>query len=85
MLGLLELMASQGISEDEMYRTALLVNSYWFPETYINLARYFNSTGIPWDKVNPKEVLGADGCAGGGENGVDLQKNPVRDWNWNEV
>ncbi|MBI2047969.1 MAG: hypothetical protein HYT27_02420 [Parcubacteria group bacterium] len=34
MLGLLELMASQGVSEEKMYETALQVNSYWFPDTY---------------------------------------------------
>ncbi|MEK7125951.1 MAG: hypothetical protein AAB835_00485, partial [Patescibacteria group bacterium] len=33
MLGLLELMASQGVGEQDMYKTALAVNSYWFPET----------------------------------------------------
>src|SRR3989344_5788143 len=30
MLGLLELMASQGASEQDMWRAALAVNSYWF-------------------------------------------------------
>ena len=30
MLGLLELMASQGALEEEMYKQALAVNSYWF-------------------------------------------------------
>lgn len=33
MLGLLELMASQGVNEQDMMKTALVVNSYWFPET----------------------------------------------------
>jgi len=32
MLGLLELMASQGTSEDEMYQTARQMNSFWFPD-----------------------------------------------------
>ena len=31
MLGLLELMASQGVGEQDMKKTALTVNSYWFP------------------------------------------------------
>src|SRR3989338_8481557 len=31
MLGFLELMASQSVSEAEMYKAALMVNSYWFP------------------------------------------------------
>lgn len=33
MLALLELMASQGVSEKEMYKVAEKVNSYWFPES----------------------------------------------------
>ncbi len=59
MLGLLELMASQGASEDQMYKTALAVNSYWFPDTYRTIARYFQSKGTNWSSVNPAEVLGA--------------------------
>jgi hypothetical protein len=60
MLGLLELMTSQGVSEDEMYRAALKVNSFWFPETYVTIARYLESKGISWDKADPKTILGYD-------------------------
>ena len=60
MLGLLELMASQGVSEENMYRAALAVNSYWFPDTYLTIAKYYGSKGIPWKSVNPKEILGAN-------------------------
>lgn len=60
MLGLLELMAKNGASEREMYRVALLVNSYWFPQTYIDLATYFKEQGKDWNQVNPQTVLGAD-------------------------
>jgi len=58
MLGLLELMASQGIGEDEMYKIALQVNSYWFPDTYLTIAQYLELKGIDWDKAEPKELLG---------------------------
>ncbi len=58
MLGLLELMASQGVSEDEMYRVALEVNSFWFPDNYLTIARYLESKGISWDKADPKQILG---------------------------
>lgn len=34
MLGLLELMADQGFSEEEMYKAAEKVNLFWFPESY---------------------------------------------------
>src|SRR3990167_8349424 len=46
MLGLLELMASQGVSEEEMYKAALAINSYWFPDTYLTLAKYFEQRGV---------------------------------------
>lgn len=60
MLGLLELMASQGVSEKDMYKTALAVNSYWFPDTYLIIAEYMSGKGIDWEDVSPKEMLGAD-------------------------
>ncbi|KKS95952.1 hypothetical protein A3B05_03230 [Candidatus Giovannonibacteria bacterium RIFCSPLOWO2_01_FULL_43_160] len=58
MLGLLEIMASQGISEKEMYKTALQVNSFWFPEEYAAIARYFASKGQTLSAIDPKEILG---------------------------
>ncbi|MDP3957886.1 MAG: hypothetical protein Q8Q36_00270 [bacterium] len=59
MLGLLELMASQGVGEKEMWETALAVNSYWFPDTYLTIAAYMKEKrGVDWRRVNPKEVLG---------------------------
>ncbi|MEK7549214.1 MAG: hypothetical protein AAB496_01865 [Patescibacteria group bacterium] len=57
MLGLLELMASQGVLENDMYRVALMVNSYWFPDTYLTIAKYFQNRGIDWKDVDAKEVL----------------------------
>jgi len=59
MLGLLELMASQGATEDQMYQAALTANSYWFPDTYRTIARYFESKGTRWSAVDPREVLGS--------------------------
>jgi hypothetical protein len=60
MLGLLELLAAQGADEEEMYRVALQVNSYWFPDIYLTVAKYFEMQGISWNDVNPKEVLGRE-------------------------
>jgi len=58
MLGLLELMASQGVGEADMWKTALAVNSYWFPNNYMTIATYMKSKGIDWKDVTPQEVLG---------------------------
>lgn len=60
MLGLLELMASQGVSEQAIWKTALAVNSYWFPDTYLTIATYMIGKGVDWKDVNPQEILGAD-------------------------
>jgi hypothetical protein len=66
MLGLLELMASQGVSESDMWQTALAVNSYWFPDTYLTIATYMKNNGVDWKDVSPQEMLGADYSSGQG-------------------
>lgn len=66
MLGLLELMASSGVSEEKMYEVALRVNSYWFPQTYLDLATYFKEQGQEWSEVDPKIALSANYSSGQG-------------------
>lgn len=59
LLGLLQLGAAQGLTEDELYKEALAFNSFWFPDNYIQTALYFKVVkNIEWQDVNPKEVLG---------------------------
>ena len=59
LLGLLELAASQGASVDELYRTALIANSFWFPDYYAKTALYFSHFHRKsWNEVEPKLVLG---------------------------
>ncbi len=60
MLGLLELMAKNGANEQQMYDVALKVNSFWFPQTYIDLATYFKEQDQDWDQVDAKTALGAE-------------------------
>ena len=60
MLGLLELMASQGISEQEMYEAALQVNALWVLEEYSTIARYLASKNQTLWAADPKEILGRD-------------------------
>ncbi|MCA9371471.1 hypothetical protein KC726_01095 [Candidatus Woesebacteria bacterium] len=58
-LGLVELMVDQGFSDEAIYDAALAFNSYWFPQTYIDLAYYFETKqDTIWNKVDPKTVLG---------------------------
>jgi hypothetical protein len=61
LLGLLQLGAAQGLTEDELYREALAFNSFWFPHNYIQTALYFKAVkNTDWDKVNPKVIMGKD-------------------------
>lgn len=76
MLGLLELMASQGVSEQDMYKYALVVNSYWFPDTYVTIARYFKMRGVNWSEVDQKEVLGNDFSSAYGIQRVAAEVGP---------
>lgn len=66
MLGLLEMMASRGVSDDEMYRVALGVNSYWFPDTYVTIATFLKKKGMDWGSVKPQNILGERFSSGAG-------------------
>lgn len=59
-LGAIELMVANGVSEDEIYKNLLVLNSYWFPSTYIELATYFKEQGEDWNQVDAKLVLGQE-------------------------
>ncbi len=60
LLGLLELGASQGLTEDVLYQEALAFNAFWFPQTYVQTALYFKVVeGIDWADVDPRTVMGA--------------------------
>lgn len=76
MLGLLELLASQGASEEEMYKAALAANSYWFPDTYQTIALYEQQKGVAWENVLPREVLGYDYSSASGFARVASQVAP---------
>ena len=66
MLGFLELAASQRFNENELYQMALVLNSYWFPDTYLTIGKYFQNRGIDWEKIDAKEALGYNFSSGSG-------------------
>jgi len=79
MLGLLELMASQGASEKEMYKIALKVNSYWFPDTYLTIAKYLKEVkNTSFDKMDPKVILGKEYSSGAGYRAILQQVTPAK-------
>ena len=76
MLGLLELAAAQGASEQEMYQAALAANSYWFPDTYLTLAKYFKSQGKDWP-VPASQVLTAEYSSASGYQQIQKRVSPA--------
>ncbi len=56
-LAAIELMVAKGLSEEEIYKEVLKLNSFWFPDSYLTTAIYFDRNGTSWDKVDAKEVL----------------------------
>lgn len=76
MLGLLEIMASQGVSEEDMYRAALAVNAYWFPDTYLTIAKFLQTNGTTWEQADPREILGVNLSSASGYKQVLNQVTP---------
>lgn len=61
MLGVLELMASSGASEKQMFDAAKYLNAFWFPGNYYDLAIYFkNKEGKSFKEVAGSEILSKD-------------------------
>ena len=59
MLGLLELMAAQNATVDEMFEAAKYVNAFWFPQQSAEVAMYFNATqNLEFAAVEPREIVG---------------------------
>ena len=76
-LGLIELLASQDISADEIAETFKDVNSIWFAQTYLEIATYIKATeGKDWNEVDPWIVIGKDYSSASGAADVrqKLQK-----------
>ncbi|MDP2933724.1 MAG: hypothetical protein Q8N81_06390 [bacterium] len=77
MLGLLELMAAQDVSEQDMYKAALAINSFWFPDTYLTIAKYLKTQGQDWNSTPPQVLLGAQYSSGPGYKQILSQVSPV--------
>ncbi len=74
MLGFIELAVSQGMNAGEVYRKALILNSYWFPQNYMEIATYLKAKqGQPWQEVDARQVLGATYSSGRGFGAVDAE------------
>lgn len=59
-LGYIELAVSQGISEKQIYKDLLALNSFWFPQNYVELALYMDKQGTKWQDLDPKLALSSE-------------------------
>lgn len=56
-LGYIEWALYNGLSENQIYKDLLVLNSFWFPQNYVEMAVYFDKQGIKWKDVDPKLAL----------------------------
>ena len=67
LLGLLALGASQGLSEDQLFREALAFNAFWFPHHYAHTALYMKAVrALEWRDADPRDVMAASLSSGSG-------------------
>ncbi|MBI2673778.1 MAG: hypothetical protein HYX23_00665 [Candidatus Zambryskibacteria bacterium] len=66
MLGLLEYMASQGATEEQMWNTAMTADRSWFPDQYQTVTQYLKIKGVDAKSVTPQTLLGAEYSSGSG-------------------
>jgi hypothetical protein len=76
MLGLLELMASQGATTDQMFEAAKYVNAYWFPQQTMEAALYLKANqNVDFAEADARVVVGQTVSSASGAQMVhaDLQ------------
>ena len=76
-LAAIELMVSQNMQDEEIYKNVLKLNSFWFPDSYLVTAVYFQRQGTSWDKVDAKEVLGDKYSSGQGAADIAKKVGPL--------
>jgi hypothetical protein len=79
-LGYIELAVAAGLSENQIYQDLLAFNSYWFPDTYVKMAVYFQKEeGKAWDKVDAKTALSREYSSSAGSQKIEqaVQTEPA--------
>ena len=78
MLGLLELMAAQGASEEDMWQAAKYVSAFWFPEQTAEVAYLFHAAeNVAFEELDGQQMLAPAVFSGSGFRQVHawLQEN----------
>ncbi len=81
MLGLLELMASQEVNEQDMYKFALKVNALWFPNEYKEIKTFFAFKNMDWNTTDPKKILSSEFSSASGYQKIlsQIKLQPKKD------
>lgn len=58
-LGYIQLAVKQGIPEKQIYKDLLALNSFWFPQSYVEMAVFMNKQNTKWKDVDPQLALSA--------------------------
>ncbi len=67
MLGLLELMAANGATVDEMFEAAKYANAFWFPQQNLEIAMYLQANqNTDFRQAEARQVTGAGFSSGSG-------------------
>lgn len=56
-LGYIEAAVEQGVSEKRIYKDLLMLNSFWFPQQYVEIAALMNKQNTQWKNVDPTLML----------------------------
>ncbi|MFU8771833.1 MAG: hypothetical protein ACNA8H_05375 [Anaerolineales bacterium] len=71
MLGLLQLLASQGVTAEQMFETAKYTNAFWFPQQNLDLAIFFKEAqGLDFEDVDARKIVGPNFSSGSGSQAV---------------
>lgn len=69
-LGYIELAVAQGVSEKQIYKDILELNSFWFPQQYVELAVYFDKQKTDWNKIDPQIALSSQYSSAAGSRQI---------------
>jgi len=73
MLGLLELMASQDASEEDMFNAAKYINAYWYPQQMLEIAAYFKANqNVDFSKAGARQLVSSQYSSLSGFQGLHL-------------
>lgn len=75
MLGFIELAASQNLNEEQIYKNALILNTFWFPNDYVTINQYLKENNQYWTGIDPKIILGKNYS---GSQGIAIVRSKVK-------